>query len=46
MIGLNCAPELPSATVAAARVEGVHFVGGVIGANLPVGGFTVTGRAH
>ena len=27
--------------MAAARVEGVHFVGGVIGANLPVGRFTV-----
>ena len=41
MIGLNTAPVLPTATVAAARVEGVHFVGGVIGANMPVGSFTV-----
>lgn len=41
MIGLNTAPVLPTATVAATRVEGVHFVGGVIGANMPVGSFTV-----
>ena len=41
MIGLNCAPELPSATVAVSRVAGQQLVGGVIGANLPVGGFTV-----
>ena len=42
MIGLNCAPELPSATVAVSRVAGQQLVGGVIGANLPVGRFTVT----
>lgn len=42
MIGLNCASTLPSATVAVSRVAGQQFVGGVIGANLPVGGFTVT----
>lgn len=41
LIGLNTAPILPTATVAATRVEGVHFVGGVIGANMPVGSFTV-----
>lgn len=41
MIGLNCAPELPSATVKVSRVAGQQLVGGVIGANLPVGGFTV-----
>lgn len=41
LIGLNTAPVLPTATVAATRVEGVHFVGGVIGANMPVGSFTV-----
>lgn len=41
MIGLNCASTLPSATVAVSRVEGQQLVGGVIGANLPVGGFTV-----
>ena len=41
IIGLNTAPVLPTATVAATRVEGVHFVGGVIGANMPVGSFTV-----
>ena len=45
MIGLNCASTLPSATVAVSRVEGQQLVGGVIGANLPVGGFTVTGGA-
>lgn len=45
MIGLNCASTLPSATVAVSRVAGQQFVGGVIGANLPVGGFTVTGGA-
>ena len=42
MIGLNCAPELPSATVKVSRVAGQQLVGGVIGANLPVDGFTVT----
>ncbi len=41
MIGLNCAPKLPSATVAVSRVAGQQLVGGVIGANLPVGSFTV-----
>lgn len=41
MIGLNCAPELPSATVAVSRVAGQQLVGGVIGANLPVVRFTV-----
>lgn len=45
MIGLNCASTLPSATVAVSRVAGQQLVGGVIGANLPVGGFTVTGGA-
>ena len=45
MIGLNCAPELPSATVAVSRVAGQQLVGGVIGANLPVGSFTVEGGA-
>lgn len=43
MIGLNCASTLPSATVAVSRVAGQQLVGGVIGTNLPVGGFTVTG---
>lgn len=41
MIGLNCASTLPSATVTVSRVAGQQLVGGVIGANLPVGGFTV-----
>lgn len=41
MIGLNCAPELPSATVKVSRVAGQQLVGGVIGANLPVSSFTV-----
>lgn len=45
MIGLNCAPKLPSATVKVSRVAGQQLVGGVIGANLPVGGFTVAGGA-
>lgn len=45
MVGLNCASTLPSATVAVSRVAGQQFVGGVIGANLPVGSFTVTGGA-
>lgn len=43
MIGLNCASTLPSATVKVSRVVGQQLVGGVIGANLPVGGFTVAG---
>lgn len=41
MIGLNCASTVPSATVAVSRVAGQQLVGGVIGANLPVGSFTV-----
>lgn len=45
MIGLNCASTLPSATVKVSRVAGQQLVGGVIGANLPVDGFTVTGGA-
>lgn len=45
MIGLNCASTLPSATVKVSRVAGQQLVGGAIGANLPVGGFTVTGGA-
>ena len=40
MIGLNCAPELPSATVKVSRVAGQQLVGGV---TLPVGSFTVAG---
>ena len=43
MIGLNCASTLPSATVKVSRVAGQQLVGGVIGANLPVGRFTVAG---
>ena len=43
MIGLNCASMLPSATVKVSRVAGQQLVGGVIGANLPVDGFIVTG---
>ena len=45
MIGLNCASELPTVTVAASRVAGQQLVGGVIGANLPVGSFTVADGA-
>lgn len=45
MIGLNCASTLPSATVKVSRVAGQQLVGGVIGANLPVGSFTVAGGA-
>lgn len=45
MVGLNCASTLPSATVKVSRVAGQQLVGGVIGANLPVGRFTVTGGA-
>lgn len=35
VIGLNGAASLPTVQVSANRIEGVHFVGGVIGANLP-----------
>ena len=45
MIGLNCASTLPSATVKVSRVAGQQLVGGVIGANLPVGDFTVADGA-
>lgn len=34
-IGLNGAAQLPAVQVNANKMEGVHFVGGVIGANLP-----------
>lgn len=34
-IGLNGAASLPAVQVSANKMEGVHFVGGVIGANLP-----------
>ena len=35
VIGLNGAASLPTVQVSANRIEGVHYVGGVIGANLP-----------
>ena len=35
VIGLNGAASLPTVQVSANRIEGVHFVGGVIGVNLP-----------
>ncbi len=35
VIGLNGAASLPTVQVSANRIEGIHFVGGVIGANLP-----------
>ena len=38
-IGLNGAAKLPAVQVSANKIEGVHFVGGVIGANLPQNGF-------
>ena len=38
-IGLNGAAQLPAVQVSANKMEGVHFVGGVIGANLPQNGF-------
>ena len=41
LVGMNCAPELPAARVSASAVTGRYFVGGVIGANLPVKEFSV-----
>ena len=38
-IGLNGAAQLPAVQVSANKMEGVHFVGGVIGANLPQNSF-------
>ena len=35
VIGLNGAASLPTVQVSANRIEGIRFVGGVIGANLP-----------
>ena len=35
VVGLNGAATLPAVQVSANRIEGIHFVGGVIGANLP-----------
>ena len=42
VIGLNGAKKLPAVQVSANRIEGVHFVGGVIGANLPAESFAFT----
>ena len=39
VIGLNGAAKLPAVQVSANKIEGVRFVGGVIGANLPQNGF-------
>ena len=39
VIGLNGAAQLPAVQVSANKIEGVHFVGGVIGANLPQNNF-------
>ena len=39
VIGLNGAASLPTVQVSTNRIEGVHFVGGVIGANLPANEF-------
>lgn len=39
IIGLNGAAKLPAVQVSANKIEGVRFVGGVIGANLPQNGF-------
>ena len=39
VIGLNGAAKLPAVQVSANKIEGVHFVGGVIGANLPQNSF-------
>ena len=39
VIGLNGAAQLPAVQVSANKIEGVHFVGGVIGANLPQNSF-------
>ena len=41
LIGLNRAPILPAASVGVSVVEGRYFVGGVLGANLPAGGFAI-----
>ena len=38
-IGLNGAAQLPAVQVSANKIEGVRFVGGVIGANLPQNSF-------
>ena len=38
-IGLNGAAQLPAVQVSANKIEGVRFVGGVIGANLPQNNF-------
>lgn len=46
LVGLNCAAELPVVQIKANRIEGTHFVGGVIGANLPVDGFAFVDAAN
>ena len=39
VVGLNAADKLPAVQVSANRIEGLYYVGGVVGANLPVEGF-------
>ena len=39
VVGLNCSAKLPAVQVSANRIEGLYYVGGVVGANLPVDGF-------
>ena len=46
LVGLNCAAQLPAVQVKANHIEGVHFVGGVVGANLPVDGFGFVNAAN
>ena len=46
LVGLNCAAELPVVQIKANRIEGTHFVGGVIGANLSVDGFAFVDAAN
>ena len=45
LVGLNCAAELPAVQIKANHIEGTHFVGGAVGANLPVDGFVFVNAA-
>lgn len=46
LVGLNCAARLPAVQIKANRIEGTHFVGGAIGANLPADGFAFVDAAN
>ena len=39
LVGLNCASALPAVTMNITQIEGMYYVGGILGANLPESSF-------